>query len=230
MKKLTLISIALIICLSTVILAQIQQKAEVQNTPLAEIKGRNKLEQFMLLRDTLFIKEAYKTGNIQLRSPIYPKGEPQYITVFAITIYEPDREEQAARGLLLNCSGYHYAQFYLDLDEAKALSQALDKMIKLYKELSRKKPLPDEFYIKFITHTGLGTELFRSKKKSYAWLELSSYDPSDTGIFYIKKSSDDYKVYPESQLVSQNIITVKLEDIPKLKELIDRGCKFLTSP
>jgi len=229
MKKLILISMALIICLSTVILAQIEQKTETRDIFPAKIQGRSKLEQFMLLRDTLFVKEAYKIGDIELRYPTRPRRRPQHITVFAIIVYEPDREEQAARGLLLNCSGYHYAMFYIDLDEAKALSQTLDKMVKLHKRLSKRKSLPDELYIRFVTRAGLGVSLFQSKK-GYASLELRSYDPSDTGIFYISKSGDDYKVYPESQLISRIVIRIKLEDIPRLKELIDRGCRFLTSP
>ena len=227
MKKLIPISIALIICLSTVILAQIQQKTETRNIPLTEIRGKNKLEQFMLLRDTLLIEEVYEIGDMEFKDPT-KRIRPQSITVYAIIVYEPNREKQAIRGLTLICSGFHYNFFHLDLDEAKTLSQVLDKMMKLHKKLSKRKSIPDELYIRFITHSELGVKLFQSKE-GYAWLELRSYDPSDTGIFYTSKENDDYKVYPVSRHSARLTIMIGLEDIPRLKKLIDKGLEFLKS-
>jgi len=211
MRKLTIavaliIIIALVICLSATIPTKIRGKVS---------------RQFGLLKSTLIVNEIYRIGDIELKLfPIFP-SKTQDITVFAIITYEPNRKKQATRGLLLDYSGYYQTQFYLDLDEAKALSQALDEMMKFHRELSKRKSLPDALDIKFITHAGLGIGLFRYK-------ELFAF----AGFFDVKKSGDDYKIYPEfqpSQLASQNVITVKLEDISRFKELIDRGYKFLTS-
>jgi len=243
MKKLIFIGIALIACLFTTVFAQMQWGVKAQDIPLqGETRGISKLARAMALRDTLLITEAYEVGSIPFKRPTLPKRRPTYINVYAMVVYEPDKKEEAIRGLYLSVSGGLGAfSFHLDFDEAEALSQALDKIMKLHRKLSRRKSFPDEFYIRFITRSGLGVELSRSKKEIAVFadgdvigslhtiLSLESYRPHDMGVFYVEKEDEDYNVKPRLQFHSSKVARIRIEDTPKLKELIDKGCQILAS-
>jgi len=120
-----------------------QIESEIESDSLKNI---TRLEKFLSKTGTLYIKDFYKVGTIKSNSKI--KGT---IDISGLVIYNPGEEEKRIKGLKVeikqtNYSGYSSREeeetVFLDMDELKSLSEAIQYMIDL---LNKWESTPKEY-------------------------------------------------------------------------------------
>lgn len=179
------------LCLVSLIIP-VSTFAQKQAKPLPSTK----LEQFLSKKGKLIVKDSFDSGTLS----------GQYgtkISVDALIIYEPGKEEEKIRGLRIEVKGGGRLErsdtSFLDLDEVESLSKAISYMINL-------------------------VDNWKNKSRNYTEVIFSTKGDFKLGFY---QKGTEMTGFAQSGIIGAATSLFPVANLSKLKGIIDKGNSLL---
>jgi len=190
MRKILVVVLCAIILMPSITSAQVKKEGKARGPA-------TKLEAFISKKGKLIVKDFYELGEIA-------GSYGSKIELKALIIYEPGRESQKIRGLKIDVSGggryEHSNTSFLDLEEIKSLSKAIEYMV------------------------GLSAK-WAGINKEYTEVIFSTKGDFDIGFW--QKGTEQRAFSSSGYIGKATCYFSSMQDLSSVKAIADKGLKLL---